>query len=170
MSIITNPKLKFQRLVQKTIIVTKKICAQVFVLIGDPIELDDLVKENSEKLTSPAEFYDAIARRVRQRMQLLKEELDQLVRVRELQLAAEEEKRHYSVERAQDLLQYIDWEAQGHLPESASNRKKRFLDLNSVRNSDEYAQISEVQGQSGGKIDRLPSFGYVVINLFFYTV
>ncbi|KAG0610808.1 hypothetical protein M758_7G093000 [Ceratodon purpureus] len=124
---------------------------KVFVLIGDPIELDDLVKENSEKLTSPAEFYDAIARRVRQRMQLLKEELDQLVRVRELQLAAEEEKRHYSVERAQDLLQYIDWEAQGHLPESASNRKKRFLDLNSVRNSDEYAQISEVQGQSGEK-------------------
>lgn len=133
-------------------------CAQVFVLIGDPIKLDDLVKKNSGKFTSPAEFYDAIAERVRQRLQLLKEELDQLVTVRELQLAAEGEKRLYSVERAQDLLQYIDWEAQGHLLESAFIRKERFLDLNSIRNSDEYAQISEARGQSGGKTIRRPSF------------
>ena len=126
--------------------------AQVFVLIGDPIELDDLVKENTGKFTLTAEFYDAIAERVRQRMQLLKEELDQLVTVREIQLAAEEARRHYSVERAQDLLQYIDWEAQGHFPENSSIPKKRFLDLNSIRNSDEYAQISEAQEQSRGKV------------------
>jgi hypothetical protein len=119
--------------------------AQVCVLVGDPIELDDL--ENLGKFASTAEYYDAIAGRVRQRMQLLKEELDQLVAVRELQLASDEAKRVSSVERAQELLQYVDWEAQGHLPESAFVLKERFLDLNSIRNSEEYAQISEAQSR-----------------------
>lgn len=131
-------------------------CAQVYVLIGDPIKLDDLLQGNSGKFSSTAEFYDAIARRVRHHMQLLREELDQLVTVRELKLA-EEAKRLHSVERAQDLLQYIDWEAQGHLPESASILKEAFLDLNSIRNSDEYVKISEAQGQSRGKTIQLSS-------------
>jgi hypothetical protein len=43
--------------------------AQVSVLIGDPIELDDLVKEITMELASKSKLYDAIALRVGQRMQ-----------------------------------------------------------------------------------------------------
>ena len=115
-------------------------------MIGDPIELDDLVKENTE-FSSKSELYDAIAVRVGQRMQVMKEELDQLVAAREIQLAAEEAQRLHSVEKAQNLLQYVDWEAQGHLPESDSIVKEHYLDLSLMRNSDAYAQISGAQEQ-----------------------
>lgn len=121
--------------------------AQVSVLIGDPIELDDLVKGNTEEFASKAELYDAIAVRVGQRMQVMKEELDQLVAARELQSAAEEAERLHSIEKTQNLLQYVDWEAQGHLPESDSIVKEHYLDLSLIRNSDAYAQISGAQEQ-----------------------
>lgn len=123
-----------------------KVSKKVSVLIGDPIELDDLVKENTE-FFSKSELYDAIAVRVGQRMQVMKEELDQLVAAREIQLAAEEAQRLHSVEKAQNLLQYVDWEAQGHLPESDSIVKEHYLDLSLMRNSDAYAQISGAQEQ-----------------------
>lgn len=116
-------------------------------MVGDPIELDDLVKENAENFASKAELYDAIAVRVGQRMQMMKEELDQLVAVRELQLAAEDAQRLHSIEKAQKLLQYVDWEAQGHLPESDSILKEHFLDLNVIRNSDAYAEVFGAQEQ-----------------------
>ncbi|KAG0559386.1 hypothetical protein M758_10G098400 [Ceratodon purpureus] len=124
-----------------------KVSKKVSVLVGDPIELDDLIKESTVEFASKAELYDAIAVRVGQRMQVMKEELDQLVAVRELQLAAEEAERHYSIEKAQNLLQYVDWEAQGHLPESDSVVKEHYLDYSSIRNSDAFAQISGVHEQ-----------------------
>lgn len=127
--------------------------AQVSVLVGDPIELDDLVKENAVNSASKSELYDAIAVRVGQRMQMMKEELDQLVAVRELQLAAEEAQRLPSIEKAQKLLQYVDWEAQGQLPESDSFANDHFLDLSLIRNSDAYAQVFGAQEQlSRGKL------------------
>jgi hypothetical protein len=128
-------------------------------LIGDPIELDDLVKENTEEFASKSELNDAIAVRVGQRMQVMKEELDQLVAAREIQLAAEEAQRLHSVQEAQNLLQYVDWEAQGHLPESDSIVKEHYLDLSLMRNSDAYAQISGAQEQlPGGKLLSWSSF------------
>jgi hypothetical protein len=117
------------------------VSKKVSVLVGDPIELDDLVKENTLNFASKAELYDAIAVRVGQRMQMMKEELDQLIAVRELQLAAEEARRHPAIEKAQKLLQYIDWEAQGQLPECDSIVKEHFLDLSLIRESDAYAQV-----------------------------
>ena len=119
--------------------------AQISVLIGDPIELDDIVKESNVQFASKAELYDAIALRVGQRMQAMKVELDQLVAARELQLAAAESQRLHAIDKAQSLLQYVDWEAQGHLPESDSIVKEHYLDLNLIRNSDAYAQISGAQ-------------------------
>lgn len=147
--ILTYAKLDLSN---KCILVANNDFAQVSVLIGDPIELDDLVKGNTVEFASKGELYDAIAVRVGQRMQLMKEELDQLVAARELQLAAEEAQRLHSVEKAQNLLQYIDWEAQGHLPESDSIAKEHYLELSLMRNSDAYAQISLAQEElSRGK-------------------
>lgn len=121
--------------------------AQVSVLVGDPIEVEDLLKENGGKYASKAELYDAIAVRVKQRMQKMKEELDQLVAVRELQLENEAAQRLPSLEKAQKLLQFVDWEAQGQLPESDSFGTDHFLDLSVIRNSDAYAQLFGAQEQ-----------------------
>lgn len=102
---------------------------QVSVLVGDPIELDDLVKENAEEGLSRAALYDAIAARVGQHMRVMKEELDQLVAARELQLAVEESQKLHTVERAQGLLQYLDWEAQGLVPENDFIAKEKHTTL-----------------------------------------
>lgn len=122
--------------------------AQVSVLIGDPIDLDDLVKESSMKFGSKGELYDAIAFRVGQRLKVMKEELDQLVTVREIQLGGEEAEKLHSLERAQELLQYVDWESQGVLPQSDSSVREHILDVSSTRNTTSDAQISEARKQS----------------------
>lgn len=122
--------------------------AQVSVLIGDPIDLDDLVKESSMKFGSKGELYDAIAFRVGQRLKVMKEELDQLVAVREIQLGGEEAEKLHSLERAQELLQYVDWESQGVLPQSDSSVREHILDVSSTRNTTSDAQISEARKQS----------------------
>lgn len=123
------------------------VSKKVSVLVGDPIEVEDLLKENGGNYVSKAELYDAIAVRVKQRMQKMKEELDQLVAVRELQLENEAAQRLPSLEKAQKLLQFIDWEAQGQLPESDSFGTDHFLDLSVIRNSDAYAQLFGAQEQ-----------------------
>ncbi|XP_024391263.1 uncharacterized protein [Physcomitrium patens] len=121
---------------------------KVSVLIGDPIDLDDLVKESSMKFGSKGELYDAIAFRVGQRLKVMKEELDQLVAVREIQLGGEEAEKLHSLERAQELLQYVDWESQGVLPQSDSSVREHILDVSSTRNTTSDAQISEARKQS----------------------
>lgn len=123
---------------------------QVSVLVGDPIELDDLVKENAEEGLSKAALYDAIAARVGQRMRVMKEELDQLVVARELQLAAEEAQKLHTVERAQGLLQYVDWEAQGLVPENDFIAKEKYTTLLSSIHSQQNQtdQGHHLQGES----------------------
>lgn len=110
---------------------------QVSVLVGEPIELEDLLKQNSAEGLSKAALYDAIALRVGQRMSSMKEELEQLVAARNLQEATEYAQIQHTVERAQELLQYVDWEAQGLVPETHSIVKEKFITLTSAPSSEQ---------------------------------
>ncbi|KAK4850504.1 hypothetical protein QYF36_007292 [Acer negundo] len=79
-----------------------RIGKTVTVVIGDPIEFDDLVnEEQNNKHVSRGKLYDAVASRIGHRLQQLKVQVDKL--------ALEQP----SVERAVEMLKQFDWESLG---------------------------------------------------------
>lgn len=74
---------------------------QVTVLIGDPIEFDDLVDEEQTKHLSRGKLYDAVASRIGHQLKKLKLQVDRL--------ALEEP----SAERVADILYQVDRESLG---------------------------------------------------------
>ncbi|KAI9186508.1 hypothetical protein LWI28_017987 [Acer negundo] len=79
-----------------------RIGKTVTVVIGDPIEFDDLVnEEQNNKHVSRGKLYDAVASRIGHRLQQLKVQVDKL--------ALEQP----SVERALEMLKQFDWESLG---------------------------------------------------------
>ncbi|KAK0602045.1 hypothetical protein LWI29_029847 [Acer saccharum] len=79
-----------------------RIGKTVTVVIGDPIEFDDLVnEEQNNKHVSRGKLYDAVASRIGHRLQQLKVQVDKL--------ALEQP----SVERAMEMLKQFDWESLG---------------------------------------------------------
>ncbi|KAL5783886.1 hypothetical protein ACOSP7_008915 [Xanthoceras sorbifolium] len=78
-----------------------RIGKTVTVLIGDPIEFDDLLNEEQTKHVSRGKLYDAVASRIGNRLQQLKFQVDKL--------SLEQP----SVERAAEILQQVDWESLG---------------------------------------------------------
>ncbi|KAL2652088.1 hypothetical protein R1flu_020216 [Riccia fluitans] len=88
---------------------------KVTVLVGDPIRLDDLIKQHTEDGLSRAILYDAIALRIEERMWNMKKELEELVAISELR---EEENANVKIHMVRNMdgnWQYVDWEAQGFL-------------------------------------------------------
>ncbi|KAJ7555685.1 hypothetical protein O6H91_05G050700 [Diphasiastrum complanatum] len=80
---------------------------KVVVLVGDPINMDDLVKQDS---FSKVAAYDAIAFRVGQSLQCLKNDLDNLVNHTE-----DKQQKMLATKNAEEFWQYVDWEAQGFM-------------------------------------------------------
>ncbi len=85
------------------------------MLVGDPIELDDIINQSSRQCLSKEAVYDAITVRVGERMRVMKAELDELVLTQRSEEKATLEQRGVVIRRAENLLQYIDWESQGLL-------------------------------------------------------
>lgn len=78
-----------------------RIGKTVTVLIGDPIEFDDLFDEEQTKHLSRGKLYDAVASRIGHRLQKLKHQVDRL--------ALEQP----SAERVADILHQVDRESLG---------------------------------------------------------
>lgn len=82
----------------------------VTVLVGDPIEFDDLLNAEGSELASRGSLYDAVSSRIGQRLQELKAQVDKLALEhsnRMKQFAAQ------SMDRATGILQQVDWESFG---------------------------------------------------------
>ena len=80
------------------------------VLVGDPIEFDDLLNADRSVLASRGSLYDAISSRVGERLQELKTQVDKLAfeqsnRMKEFAVQ--------SMDRAAGILQQVDWESFG---------------------------------------------------------
>ncbi|CAJ1960804.1 unnamed protein product [Sphenostylis stenocarpa] len=84
----------------------------VTVLIGDPINFDDILKLDMEKgLDVPRRrLYDAVASRIGDRLHELKAQVDTIATEQEMQLQDHSSR---NTERTSEILQQIDWELFG---------------------------------------------------------
>lgn len=80
------------------------------VLIGDPVEFDDLLDSEGTGLASRENLYDAVSARVGQRLNELKVQVDELAfeKPRKMKEYALE-----GIDRAAEILQQLDWESFG---------------------------------------------------------
>lgn len=87
-----------------------RIGKTVTVLVGDPIEFDDLLAAGEKENMPRGKLYDAVSTRIGDRLQMLKAQVDRLAVEEALQ------SRHYHDhvgERAAGIVQHVDWEALG---------------------------------------------------------
>lgn len=77
------------------------------MLVGDPIEFDDLIAAEGEQNISRGKLYDAVSARIGDRLQKLKAQVDRL--------AANQSQEYHvpATERAAGILQQVDWESLG---------------------------------------------------------
>jgi hypothetical protein len=108
---------------------------QVTVLVGDPIELDDIINQSSRQCLSKEAVYDAITVRVGERMRVMKAELDELVLTQRSEENATLEQRGVVIGRAENLLQYIDWESQGLLLDDGLEVSETFNLTSALKSS-----------------------------------
>lgn len=80
------------------------------ILIGDPIEFEDLLKSDSAPKVSRGKLYDAVASRVGNRLLEMKLQVDNLAHADALDM---QNHSMSSTERAALILQQIDWESFG---------------------------------------------------------
>jgi hypothetical protein len=103
------------------------ILVQITVLVGDPIDLEDIVKTHVQAGISETALHHVIALEVGMKMKELKAELDQLVLARNLQDAAKVTENIQVLQRVQGLWQFVDWEAQGLTFEEIETREEFAL-------------------------------------------
>lgn len=103
------------------------ILLQITVLVGDPIDLEDIVKTHVQAGISETALHNVIALEVGMKMKELKAELDQLVLARNLQDAAKTTENIQVLQRVQGLWQFVDWEAQGLAFEEIDTREEFAL-------------------------------------------
>ncbi|KAK9084228.1 hypothetical protein Scep_030699 [Stephania cephalantha] len=87
-----------------------RIGKMVTILVGDPIQFDDLLTLDSDRVTSRGSLYDAISSRIGQRLIELKVQVDRLALEHAIQIL---EHTACNEERAAGMLQQVDWEAFG---------------------------------------------------------
>lgn len=80
------------------------------MLVGDPIEFDDLFSMEENQNMSRGKLYDAVAARIGERIKKLKEQVDRLALNQLLQSQNYPSK---CTERATGILQKVDWESLG---------------------------------------------------------
>ncbi|KAA0050902.1 tafazzin [Cucumis melo var. makuwa] len=87
-----------------------RIGKTVTILIGDPIEFEDLLNSESEQKFSRGNLYDAVASRVGNRLLDMKLQVEKLANDRALDM---QNHSMSGTERAAIMLQQIDWESFG---------------------------------------------------------
>ncbi|KAK9146937.1 hypothetical protein Sjap_006840 [Stephania japonica] len=87
-----------------------RIGKMVTILVGDPIQFDDLLSLDSDRVISRGSLYDAISSRIGQRLTELKVQVDRLALEHAIQIR---EQTACNEERAAGMLQQVDWEAFG---------------------------------------------------------
>ncbi|XP_022969536.1 uncharacterized protein LOC111468521 [Cucurbita maxima] len=87
-----------------------KIGKTVTIIIGDPIEFEDLLNSESAQKVSRGKLYDAVALRVGNRLHEIKLQVEKLAYDRALDM---QNNSMSSTERAAVMLQQIDWESFG---------------------------------------------------------
>lgn len=95
--------------------------------MGDPIDLDYMVKTHVQAGISEAALHNVIAMEVGRKMKELKAEMDQLVLARNIQDAAKATENIQVLQRVQGLWQFVDWEAQGLTFEELETREEFAL-------------------------------------------
>ncbi|KAK9292280.1 hypothetical protein L1049_020244 [Liquidambar formosana] len=87
-----------------------RIGKTVTVLVGDPIQFDDILNVEGIQHLSRGKLYDAVSSRIGHRLQELKVQVDKLVLEQAIQL-----RNHplQTTERAAGILQQVDWESFG---------------------------------------------------------
>lgn len=87
-----------------------RIGKTVTVLVGDPIEFDDLLAAGEKDNMPRGKLYDAVSTRIGDRLQKLKAQVDRLA----VEEALQSQHYHDRVgERAAGIVQHVDWEALG---------------------------------------------------------
>lgn len=82
----------------------------MIVIVGDPIQFDDLLSSQGSENISRGKLYDSAASRIGHRLQELKNQLDKLVLEQANQLCNQTTE---SSNRALGLIYQVDWEAFG---------------------------------------------------------
>lgn len=80
------------------------------VIIGDPIQFDDLLNSEGAKSLPRGKLHDAAASRIGHQLHELKVQLDKLVLQQEFEL---QNRPFRNTERAAEILQQVDWESFG---------------------------------------------------------
>ncbi|CAN4111075.1 unnamed protein product [Withania somnifera] len=87
-----------------------RIGKTVTVIVGDPIEFDDLLAAGEKDNMPRGKLYDAVSTRIGVRLQLLKAQVDGLA----VQEALQSQIYHDRIgEQAAGIVQHVDWEALG---------------------------------------------------------
>ncbi|XP_021742568.1 uncharacterized protein LOC110708683 [Chenopodium quinoa] len=87
-----------------------RIGKTVTVLIGDPMEFDDLLNAEETDLASRGNSYDAVSTRIGQRLNELKLQVDKLALEKPRQI---KEYALKGIDRAAEIMQQVDWESFG---------------------------------------------------------
>ncbi|CAO2832819.1 unnamed protein product [Amaranthus hypochondriacus] len=99
----------------------------VTVLIGDPVEFDDLLNTEGTELVSRENLYDAVSTRIGERLKELKLQVDKLALEKPLRV---KEYALQGIDRAAGMLQQVDWELFGmnSYISAQNDSEKRKLD------------------------------------------
>ncbi|KAM7478244.1 hypothetical protein LguiA_026457 [Lonicera macranthoides] len=117
-----------------------RIGKMVTVLIGDPIEFDDLLNIEEDQNVSRGHLYDAVSSRIRDRLQILKTQVDKLALEQSLQLL---NRPLLNSERAAGILQQVDWESLGM--ENYVSTPEDYLSLKRDLVVDPYINLDKMQ-------------------------
>ncbi|KAL5566372.1 hypothetical protein UlMin_029536 [Ulmus minor] len=155
-----------------------RIGKTVTVLIGDPIQFDDLLNTEVAKSESPGKLYDAVASRIGHQLQELKVQVDRLSLQQEIVL------QNYAggnMERAAVILQQVDWESFGmgsftFNEDEASQRQELALKIDASHelepvSSDRYFRVgfsyeSGIGSRMRSFMDQTELMGFAARGLF----
>lgn len=133
------------------------------VLIGDPVEFDDLLNAEETDLASRGKLYDAVSTRIGQRLNELKLQVDKLALEKPRQM---KEYALKGIDRAAEILQQVDWELFGMSNYISSQNESEISELENqieeVIHSHQEESISNFEKRTwftgGGIMSRIQRF------------
>ncbi|KHN03973.1 Tafazzin [Glycine soja] len=130
-----------------------RIGKMVTVLIGDPINFDDIIEFDKDKGSNVPRrrLYDAVASRIGDRLHEMKVQVDTIAIDQEMQL---QDKSSHSTERTSKILQQVDWELFGMdsfmSVEDDSKQRQETVALSNVSVSQHHQQSHSDQSWRAG--------------------
>ncbi|XP_020213494.1 N-acylphosphatidylethanolamine synthase [Cajanus cajan] len=152
-----------------------RIGKMVTVLIGDPINFDDILELEMEKGSDVPRrrLYDAVASRIGDRLHELKVQVDTVAIEQEMQL---QDHSLRSIERTSEILQQVDWELFGmdsFMPaEDDSRRRQETVALPNISVSQPQQSHSDQSWRAGfsyrmrGYIDQMELVSFAARGIF----